>query len=198
MTDQPALWPAAAPTLTGVNLRTCAMCGTEFQRIKGVTGVKYCSRTCQGRAARNLQDDIATAAKPVHRCHACTEEYTTVAKASRGVPGICPTCRTKISGVWNRLLSHHVPTDTIVQIIRDGAECRICDTDLLTPVRQPSGNYRCLLVVDHDHTCCPDSSGSCGRCIRGFLCPGCNAALGFLRDQPDLAIRAADYLQGNR
>lgn len=26
--------------------------------------------------------------------------------------------------------------------------------------------------IDHDHNCCPGSK-SCGRCVRGILCPSC-------------------------
>jgi len=28
--------------------------------------------------------------------------------------------------------------------------------------------------VDHDHNCCPGSK-TCGNCVRGILCSGCNA-----------------------
>ena len=42
------------------------------------------------------------------------------------------------------------------------------------------------ISVDHDH--------DTGR-IRGVLCDRCNRALGYLRDNPDLLRRAADYLE---
>lgn len=45
---------------------------------------------------------------------------------------------------------------------QEGA-CAICE-------RKPR-KYK--LSVDHDHDCCPGPR-SCGRCIRGLLCSGCN------------------------
>lgn len=49
------------------------------------------------------------------------------------------------------------------------------------------------LFIDHDHACCPNE-GSCGRCVRGFLCVNCNTALGHLKDSPDRAMSLAAYL----
>ena len=43
------------------------------------------------------------------------------------------------------------------------------------------------LVVDHSHRT---------GVVRGILCSSCNKGIGFLRDDPTLALRAADYLLG--
>jgi hypothetical protein len=45
---------------------------------------------------------------------------------------------------------------------------------------------RVRLVVDHNH--------ETGK-IRGLLCHHCNLAVGWIRDDPDRALRAAEYLQ---
>lgn len=47
--------------------------------------------------------------------------------------------------------------------------------------------------VDHDHSCCPNTP-ACGRCVRGFLCGDCNAALGRTHDSIPIILGLADYL----
>jgi len=54
------------------------------------------------------------------------------------------------------------------------------------------------LAVDHDHSCCPTKFRSCGKCVRGLLCSGCNATLGHMRDNPALLRAAVDYLERTR
>ena len=66
-------------------------------------------------------------------------------------------------------------------------QCAICSS----PDPGGVGNFR----IDHDHSCCPGSS-SCGDCVRGLLCNGCNSALGHMKDDPERLIRAAAYLGG--
>lgn len=47
--------------------------------------------------------------------------------------------------------------------------------------------------VDHDHACCPGQN-SCGACIRGLLCSGCNTGIGSLGDDVDRLRSAISYL----
>lgn len=48
-------------------------------------------------------------------------------------------------------------------------------------------------AVDHDRSCCPGNR-SCGKCVRGLLCIGCNNGTG-LKDDPVLLLRRADYVE---
>ena len=68
-----------------------------------------------------------------------------------------------------------------------------------------SQNYACKicdrvlpLVVDHDHNCCPYDekrrSVSCGKCVRGLICKGCNHGLGHFGDDPERLRSAIKYL----
>jgi hypothetical protein len=60
-------------------------------------------------------------------------------------------------------------------LARQGGACAICKQP---PTRRP-------LFVDHCHTT--------GK-VRGLLCHGCNAALGFMRDDHTRTSAATEYL----
>ena len=59
-------------------------------------------------------------------------------------------------------------------------KCWSCKTSLAT-------------VIDHDHSCCPGTF-SCGACVSGVLCVGCNSAAGHLKDSSKRATLLAQYL----
>ena len=52
-----------------------------------------------------------------------------------------------------------------------------------------------LIHVDRDHGCCPVKNRSCGKCVRGLLCHGCNIALGHIEHRYAMAHA---YLDGPR
>ena len=62
---------------------------------------------------------------------------------------------------------------------QDGA-CKIC-------------NKKKKLVVDHDHSCCPGTR-SCGNCVRGLLCHGCNMLVGLIETRSELMDKAMEYI----
>jgi hypothetical protein len=59
-------------------------------------------------------------------------------------------------------------------------ECAICSVGMA-----PRGRAKNSVAVDHNH-----ESGA----VRGLLCRNCNAGIGYLMDDPDLLISAAEYL----
>lgn len=48
--------------------------------------------------------------------------------------------------------------------------------------------------IDHDHNCCPTVK-TCGKCVRGLLCRGCNLAIGLLKDDVQTLRAATTYLE---
>lgn len=53
-----------------------------------------------------------------------------------------------------------------------------------------------MLYVDHDHSCCLGSS--CGKCVRGLLCVGCNTLAGYLETKKHLLNEMEKYLSAPR
>lgn len=99
------------------------------------------------------------------RCRPCLKVYTTDRRAQK-IYSLAP-------GMYAKLYESQ------------GGTCAIC---------QRATGARRSLSVDHDHSCCAGKE-SCGKCVRGLLCGGCNyKILGHLRDDVESLQRAIDYL----
>jgi len=67
---------------------------------------------------------------------------------------------------------------------QDG-RCAVCRRPLISG----KGSH-----IDHDHECCSGAK-SCGKCIRGILCRGCNHGLGQFKDNVEVMKAAIAYLE---
>lgn len=161
--------------------RVCQRCGAMFaRRADGATG-KYCSEPCQPGTSPSLV---------AHSCARCGKRGRS---SDRLWPYVCDECRYPIRLAIAQLRDHHVPWDLVLRLFDDPG-CAICHRDILgATVRTGSGRARSALVVDHDHACCPGGK-SCGRCVRGFLCGGCNTGIGLFSENAAVIRAAADYL----
>lgn len=167
--------------------RLCQQCGAAFIVKVDGAGTKYCSTECK---VTGYNPQRATAERS--HCAWCGQAGSGGSRDRW--PYICPTCLDPIKHVLARLKDHHVPHERARRLL-DNPGCEICQRNLLEKIRRPGGGKpAALLVVDHDHSCCPSGEHSCGRCVRGLICKQCNTAAGMLSDDASNARRLADYL----
>jgi hypothetical protein len=122
----------------------------------------------------------------VKTCTACKKElplseFYKDKSRKGGLTLRCKTCtrkrRKKISRRADLKKRYNLSTEEYEYIsFKQGHKCAICGTK--------STNGR-RLSVDHDH-----STGA----IRGLLCQACNSGIGQLKDDPDVVIKAYNYL----
>lgn len=75
------------------------------------------------------------------------------------------------------------PEEYQIKLKEQNYKCAICDKDVIDNIR---GNNVVALSVDHNH-----STGQ----VRKLLCHGCNTGLGHFREDPELLIKASEYLK---
>jgi len=137
-------------------------------------------------------------------CSSCAEakpldQFSKNRSKADGYSGQCKTCTatyrqtrkplTKVSNRRYNLARYGLTPEAYAQMVEEqGYRCAICGQPQDSKI---SNN----LYIDHDHSCCP-GIGSCGNCIRGLLCSGCNSALGYVKDDPKILQSMISYLKG--
>lgn len=144
-----------------------------------------CDRPHKARGLCKGHNDQVKSAKPLAPL-----------QARRG-PGICSAEECSRPRFANDLCTRHnasrftrwrsyglTPKDGATIYESQGGACAICRSAKLIDD----------LHIDHDHGCCPTSRNGCGACVRGLLCQPCNIGLGYMRDDPQRLLAAANYL----
>jgi hypothetical protein len=169
--------------------RICQTCDGPFTIGIDGAGTKYCSARC-----KHLGYTIAHRQKPtpLPTCAWCGKPATQTPTGTTW-PYVCSTCTEPIRHLTQRLRRHRVPHHLAQRLITDPT-CEICGVDIVTKIKHPiTGRVGSLLVVDHDHDCCPGAH-SCGECVRGLICQMCNNALGFARNDTTILHGMLTYL----
>lgn len=142
-------------------------------------------REVQGgpRVALAYRDEVGN-----KRCSKCREwmPETSFGKNSATPDGLTNQCRDCQwgSGLWSK---YRITSERYREMLeQQGGVCAICG--------EGNKDGRAL-AVDHDHSCCPGVR-SCGECVRALLCIDCNTAIGSMKDDVSLLLRAVAYLRG--
>lgn len=97
-------------------------------------------------------------------CDQCGDTYKYGVRGR--VRGHCLSC----SPMARQAKRHNLTVKDVKKILEvQGYVCALCG---LAPEGAEGRSYWC---IDHDHNCCCFQDWTCGGCVRGLLCNGCNA-----------------------
>jgi hypothetical protein len=173
----------------GNHQRICQTCSAHFTINADGAGTRYCSTQCKRlgytRALRSRE--------PLPTCAWCGTIAAHRPRPSSVWPYICADCIEPIRHLTSRLRDHQVPHTMVRRLLTDPT-CEICGVNIVDKIRHPvTGKIGSLIVVDHDHNCCPGAT-SCGQCVRGLICTMCNCGLGFARNDTTILRGMLTYL----
>lgn len=171
-------------TAANDEVRQCQQCGTEYQPKTRRPSI-YCSIECKVSARKAVHKTERLATKQGRICQNCGSDISHLRGDSKWCGHSCGEAarRTRVGPDGRRavnLKQYGLTIDSYEQMLAaQGGGCAICTS----PVH-PGKDLR-RLHIDHDH--------ETGR-VRGILCANCNRVLGLVGDDPELLIRASEYL----
>ncbi|MPY50168.1 recombination endonuclease VII [Streptomyces sp. K1PN6] len=173
-------------------MKRCVRCGeykprTAFARKRSnLDGLQRHCRDCatnyhcraQEPPVLGPDDNVLEGHK---RCRGCGEvkphsEWHRKSSAPDGLASRCKACKAAVAPAQHLRRKYGLTVAERDEMI--ASQMGLCVICLEAPA----------VHVDHCH--------ETGR-VRGVLCFNCNSGLGLLRDDPEAAYRAADYLEGN-
>lgn len=147
--------------------------GSELKALRGNPN--------RGNAVR-LRDESGNKFCPTCEQWKPEDQFNRASRSSDGLDYRCRRCQ----GSAQKKARYGISLDEFEELLRiQGGRCAICPVEVVADGRR--------LAIDHDHRCCPGTI-SCGKCIRGILCPNCNRGLGLFQEDFELVKAAAAYL----
>lgn len=117
------------------------------------------------------------------------ERFAKAKQCKDGVRGFCKDCATKKSVEWQKANPDKVRVSEAKRRLR---KYGLTDTVVLGEPKCAACGDTDNLCIDHDHSCCGPKK-ACNKCVRGWLCRGCNLALGMLQDSPERIQQLLEY-----
>lgn len=156
-------------------------CNSHYQRVKDGRDLSAPIRPNRKNGELLLRD-----ASGNKFCTVCTKwvpisRFSAHGKTLDKLQTVCNDCTSLKRTVNNYGLT---AIDIIAMLEAQGG-CAICGA------KEPTRNQG--WHVDHDHRCCSGVK-TCGKCVRGVLCAGCNQGLGQFEDDPKRLLSAIAYL----
>jgi len=122
-------------------------------------------------------------------CGICDAQFQVLKPSLRRLYELCDGCVFSHQGIITTARKHRVPIAMLKEYCLN-RRCMLCK-------RFMDARRVC---VDHDHQCCPGSY-SCGGCVRGFVCSGCNNAVGHVESMQSRGVGISDiheYINSRR
>ena len=128
-----------------------------------------------------------------------TADFNRNRSKSDGLGSWCKPCANALAAAWyaadpgarrkQNLAREYglTPEDYEGMLSAQSGLCRLCGEPETKRDNRTGLVY--ALAVDHDH-----ETGA----VRGLLCSICNVGLGYFRDDPELLVRAAEYIRSYR